>query len=132
VEDSTMPEPVVFISQFRVRKGAEQPLRRAFAETVELIQSSKRDTALYAAYLDGSAGSVRFVHAFPDGKALRRHFEGADDRAGAVANILVPVAFELYGDSPPESVDQLRLDADAAGAEMRLFPTAIGGFLRSP
>ena len=127
-----MPEPVVFISEFRVRTGAELPLRRTFAETVELIQSSKPDTALFAAYFDASGSTVRFVHAFPDGEALRRHFEGADDRADAVADMLEPVAFELYGDTPRESVDQLRRDADASGAELRLFPAAMGGFLRTP
>ena len=126
-----MPEPVVFISQFRVHPGAEQPLRTAVGQAIDLIRTTKPGTTLFAAYLADDRSIVRFVHAFPDGDAVQRHFEGAADRAGSVADILVPAGFELYGDPPPAVVDQLRRDADAAGARLDRFPTSIGGFLRS-
>ena len=126
-----MSEPVVFVSQFRVRPGGETRLREAAEHAVDLIRSTKPVTALYAAYLDESASTVRFVHAFPDGEALGRHFEGADQRAGAVAEILVPAGFELYGPAPAGPTEHLRRDADIAGVLFERFPDAIAGFLRA-
>ena len=75
--------------------------------------------------------TVRFVHAFAGGESLRDHFEGADQRAGAVAEILVPAGFELYGRAPAEPTEQLRRDADIAGVIFDQFPDAIAGFLRA-
>jgi quinol monooxygenase YgiN len=126
-----MTEPVVFISEFRVRSGGETPLREAATHAVELIRSAKPGTALYAAYFNGSASTVRFVHAFPDGEALGRHFDGADERAGTVAEILVPAGFELYGRAPAGPTEQLQRDADGAGVLFERFPDAIAGFLRA-
>jgi quinol monooxygenase YgiN len=126
-----MPEPVVFISQFRVRADGEQPLRSAVLQAVDLIRSTKPGTALFAAYLADDASTVRFAHAFADRDAVQRHFEGALDRAMSVADLLAPAGFELYGDAPTPVVDQLRRDADAAGVRLERFPTAIGGFLRT-
>jgi hypothetical protein len=130
-KEAVMSEPVVFISQFRVRRGGETPLREAAAHAVDLIQSTKPGTALYGAYLDESASTVRFVHAFPDGEALVHHFEGADQRAGAVTEILAPSGFELFGRAPAGPTDRLQRDADLAGVLLERFPDAIAGFLRS-
>ena len=126
-----MTAPTIFISQFRVRSGGETSLREAAAHAVELIRSTKPRTALYGAYLDESASIVRFVHAFPDAEALQRHFEGADERAGTVAEILVPAGFDLYGHAPAGPSEQLRRDADSAGMAIDRFPDAIAGFLRA-
>ena len=126
-----MSEPVVFISKFRVRRGGEARIRAAAGQAVELIRSTKPGTVLYGAYLDESASTVRFVHAFADGEALRHHFEGAEQRAGTVAEILVPAGFELYGRAPEGPTGQLRRDADAAGVLLERFPDAIAGFLRA-
>ena len=127
-----MTEPIVFISEFEVQRGAEGSLRTAAAGVAELIRTSKPRTALFAVYLDETGATVRFVHAFPDDSSLQAHFEGFGDRASTVAGILAPASFELYGEAPPGPLDQLRRDADAAGVKLRRFPSPIAGFLRNP
>ena len=59
------------------------------------------------------------------------HFEGADERAASIAELMDPVGFDVYGAAPPATVDQLRRDAAASGAELRAFPGSLGGFLRA-
>ena len=127
-----MTEPVVFISEFEVQRGAEGSLRTAAAGVSEMIRTSKPRTALFAVYLDEPGATVRFVHAFPDARSLQVHFEGFGDRASTVAEILAPARFELYGEAPPGPLDQLRRDADVAGVKLTRFPSPIAGFLRNP
>ena len=127
-----MNEPIVFVSRFALRPGGRAALEAALADGVAAIQSGKPATALYGAYLDEPETVVRFVHAFADGLALERHFEGSEERASSVAGLLVPAGFELYGEASPGPVGQLRREAAAAGVPLHTFPRGIGGFLRAP
>jgi hypothetical protein len=42
------------------------------------------------------------------------------------------LGFEVYGNAPADTVEQLRREAAAAGAELKLLPRGIGGYLRPP
>jgi hypothetical protein len=123
-------EPIVFISHFRLAPGARPALAEAFAGAVGLIGETKPRTALYAAYLDDAGRDLRIVHAFPDAASMATHFEGAADRANAVATIIAPAGFEVYGNAPPTATEQLRREAHAAGVRLDLFADPLGGFLR--
>ena len=125
-----MDEPIVFISHFRLAPDARPALAEAFAGAVGLIGETKPRTALYAAYLDDAGRDLRIVHAFPDAASMATHFEGAADRANAVATIMAPAGFEVYGGAPPSATEQLRRAAHAAGVRLDLFADPLGGFLR--
>ena len=125
-----MDEPIVFISHFRLALDARPALAEAFAGAVGLIGETKPRTALYAAYLDDAGRDLRIVHAFPDAASMATHFEGAADRANAVATIMAPAGFEVYGRSDPAAIDQLRREAHAAGVRLDVFADPLGGFLR--
>lgn len=125
-----MDEPIVFISSFLLAPDARPALAEAFAGAVRLIGETKPRTALYAAYLDDAGRDLRIVHAFPDAASMATHFEGAADRASAVAAIMAPAGFEVYGNAPRAAIDQLRREAEAAGVRLDLFAAPLGGFLR--
>lgn len=127
-----MAEPIVFISRFRLRPGAADAFATAFADGVELIAASKAGTAMFVAYLDADESEVRVVHIFPDAEAMSVHFEGSDERANSIADLVEPAGYEVFGPAPTSAVDQLRREASASGVEVRVSPRSVGGFLRAP
>jgi hypothetical protein len=131
VGELPMAEPIVFISRFRPRPGSGPALAEAFTRANALIDATKPRTMLYAAYVARDEAELRIVHAFPDAEAMLSHFEGADDRAATIADLVEYLGFEVYGAAPPAAIEQLRSAAFATGAELRTFPEAIGGFVRA-
>jgi len=127
-----MAEPIVFISRFRVAGGKRNEWIAAFAKGVDMIEESKPQTAVFAAYLDSTGTETKIIHAYPDAAALARHFEGSDERSSSLAGLIELAGFEVYGPAPEAALDQLRREAAAAGVRLDVFPEAIGGFLRAP
>ena len=126
-----MAGPIVFISRNRIVDGRRTELELAFAGAVGLIDKTKPDTALFAAYLDESATEVRVVHAFPDARAMALHFEGSTERTPSASELIALAGFEIYGQAPASAIDQLRREADSIDASFQVFANPIGGFLRA-
>lgn len=126
-----MADPIVFVSTFTIRDGRSRDFERMFAGAVELIDTTKPGTALYAGYFDTDTSTVRVVHAFADGTAIARHFDGSEERSATVDDVIVPAGFALYGQAPVGVVEQLRREAVSAGVSFEHLPASLGGFLRS-
>jgi hypothetical protein len=127
-----MAEPIVFISRNRIVDGRRAEFERAYARAVGLIDRTKPETALFAAYLDESGTEVRVVHAFPDARAMALHFEGSQERTQSASNLIILAGFEIYGQAPATAVDQLRREAATIDASVHVFGDSLGGFLRAP
>jgi hypothetical protein len=127
-----MTEPIVFISRFRILDGKRTEVASMFAYAVDLIGSTKPRTAVYAAFVDSSGTQARIVHAFQDAAAMAIHFEGSDDRAQSVSELMILTGFEVYGRAPDAAMDQLRREAAASNAALELFSEQLGGFIRTP
>jgi hypothetical protein len=127
-----MAEPIVFISRWRITEGRREAVEEMFAQAVEFIGSSKPRTALYAAYEDEMGEELRIVHAMADPAALTEHFVGSEQRSASIEGMIRLLGFEVYGNAPADTVEQLRREAAAAGAELKLLPRGIGGYLRPP
>ena len=125
-----MGQPIVFISRFKLRSGMATAFAAAFADAVRAIDAAKPRTSLYAAYTDAATEHVRIVHAFPDAMAMLAHFEGANERASTIADLVEYAGFELYGPAPEGAVGILRDEAGRRGVELATYPAPIGGFLR--
>jgi len=128
-----MTAPIVFISRWRIREGKRAELEAMFALAVGLIGSSKPRTALYAAYLNETGNELRIVHAVPDAAAMTDHFQGSEERAASVEDMIELLGFEVYGAVPDAALVQLRREVAAVpGAALTLLPRSIGGYLRAP
>ena len=126
-----MAEPIVFISRFRLAPGRSGDVEAAFADAVDLIESSKPRTIVFAAYVDDGRSELRIMHVFADAEAMERHFAGSAQRSAAIAGLVEPAGFEVYGAAPDAPLDQLRDEASAAGVELAVFARPIGGFVRT-
>ena len=127
-----MSQPIVFISRWRVAAGRRDAWEQAYAAANAAVGAAKPRTALFAAYLNAAGTETRILHAFPDAAAVEGHFEGSDERGSAVADLIIPAGFELYGPAPTSAVDQLRREAAASSVDLDLFPIAVAGYLRAP
>jgi hypothetical protein len=132
MEEAPMAEPIVFISRWRIVEGKREAVEETFAQAVGFIASSKPRTALYAAYEDEMGDELRIVHAMADPAALTHHFVGSEQRSASIEGMIQLLGFEVYGNAPADTVEQLRREAAAAGAELKLLPRAVGGYLRPP
>jgi hypothetical protein len=61
-----MPEPIVFISHFRVKGGQLDAIRDLARDVTENLRVEKPRTVLYLSFLDAAGGTLSFLHAFPD------------------------------------------------------------------
>lgn len=127
-----MAEPIVFISHFRIVDGKRMQVESMLAGAADLIGSTKPRTALFAAYVDESGTQARIVHAFPDAAAMASHFEGSDERAQSISELLQVTGFEVYGRAPDAAIAQLARDAAEGNAGLSVFSEPIGGFVRAP
>lgn len=127
-----MPGPIVFISRNRMAEGRRGEFELAYGRAVGLIETTKPETALFAAYLDDSGTEVRVVHAFRDAGAMTLHFEGSEERTQSASDLITLAGFEIYGQAPATAVAQLRREAATIHATVQVFDDPLGGFLRAP
>ena len=126
-----MPEPVVFISHFRVKEGKLDDLKRLAGEVEQSLREDKPRTAAWLIYLDEDGGKVSFVHCFPDAGAMDLHFEGSDERTAAVYEFVEPAGFEIYGTPSDQAMATMQQAAAGSGVALTVLPEHVGGFLRT-
>ena len=125
-----MSEPIAFISHFRVREGAAEPLRRLSAQIVAELEAQKPQTLVFLSYLDDERGQVSFVHVFGDAEAMNRHLEGADERSASAYELIEPLGWEIYGRPSDSALNSMRAAAQSTGVSLTLQPIFAGGFVR--
>ncbi len=124
-------EAIVFVSHFEVKPG-HLPAFRAMSDSMILaLEAAKPRTATFLAYLTEGGGDLTIVHVFPDPDAMTVHVLGADERSRAAYEHIQPAGWEVYGPAPEEILAMLGESALAAGVDLMIQPTAIGGFLRT-
>jgi hypothetical protein len=95
------------------------------------LEGAKPRTATYLGYLTEGGADLTIVHVFPDPAAMTAHVLGADDRSRAAYEHVQPAGWEVYGPAPEEFLTSLGEAALAAGADLRIQPRPLGGFLRT-
>jgi quinol monooxygenase YgiN len=125
-----MPQPIAFISRFRVKEGTLEALRRYVADSTAALEADKPRTLVFGMYLDEEATRLSILHAFADSDSMDVHFEGAADRSRVAFESLRPEGWEVYGAPSLEAMATLRKAAAAAGVELAVWPEHLAGFMR--
>ncbi len=125
-----MPEPIFFLSHFRIKEGQLDVVRRIASEGAARLHAEKPRTVLFLSYLDADGETISFLHAFADTKSMDLHFEGAVERARAAYEYLEPLGWELYGSPSAAALESLRKAADSGGVALASHPEYLSGFLR--
>lgn len=125
-----MPEPIVFISHFRIKEGSRQAYEELAREVTPKLEAEKPSTLVFLTYENGPGDRLSVVHAFADADGMDRHFQGAAERGAAAMEFLEPAGWDIYGQPSPAVVEQMGQLAARANVPLTVEPRYVGGFLR--
>jgi len=126
-----MPEPIVFISHFRVRAGKLDALSGLAGEIAEGLRGAKPQTLVYLAFHDEERGVITFIHVFGHADAMDIHFAGADERSRAAFAFMDPAGWEIFGRPSADTIETMHQAAASAGVTLTVASDYVAGFLRA-
>lgn len=126
-----MPEPIVFISHFRINERGLEPYKNLQREMLRQLEPQWPRTVAFLAYLAEDGSQLTIVHVFPDTNAMDAHFAGSDERSRSAYEFLVPDGWEIYGRGSQAAVATVQREAAAAGVRLTMQPELAAGFLRT-
>jgi quinol monooxygenase YgiN len=71
-----MSEPIVLISNQRIKEGKLDEYTQSYRENVEILMADKPGTVAHLAYVSEDGSEVSMVHVFPDAESMDLHFQG--------------------------------------------------------
>jgi hypothetical protein len=124
-----MSEPIVFISNQRIKDGKLDAYTQAYRQVAEMTKATKPGTVAHLAYAneDGTAASI--IHIFPDAESMALHMRGVDELAKKAFEFMEIVSFEIYG-SPSDEILEAMKQAAGTGVPLSVNPQYLGGFIR--
>jgi quinol monooxygenase YgiN len=125
-----MPEPIVFISHFRIKEGRRQAYEDLAREVTPKLEAEKPSTVVFLTYETEPGDRLSIVHAFADADGMDRHFQGAAERGAAAMEFLEPAGWDIYGQPHPAVLEQMGQLAARANVPLTVESRYVGGFLR--
>lgn len=125
-----MPEPIVFISHFRIKDQQLEKIRRMLDQVIEQIESQKPRTLAQVGFADPERMTLTFVHVFGDADSMDIHVEGSEQRSSAAYEFIEPRGWEIYGRPSNAVIEMMKREAAEAGVTLTVEPEVLGGFLR--
>ena len=71
-----MPEPIVFISHFRIKEGSRDAYEELARDVTPKLEAEKPSTLVFLTYENEPGDRLSIVHAFADADGMDRHFQG--------------------------------------------------------
>jgi hypothetical protein len=124
-----MPEPIVFISHFRIKEGKLDAFRRWFKEGSKGLEAQKPRTLVFLGYLSEDGSRATIVHVFADAESMDLHVQGAGERSREAYDYLEPDGTEIYG-KPSQAVMGMFQQEAPSAVSLTVEPEHLGGFLR--
>ena len=124
-----MAEPIVFISNQRIKPGRLEEYIEYYREVAALTEATKPGTLAHIAYLSEDGTEATVVHVFPDAESLERHLQGVGEIARKAYEFMEIVGIEIYG-RPGDAVLATMMRIAGSGAALSIKPQPIGGYLR--
>ena len=124
-----MSEPIVFISNQKIKEGKLDGYKQYFHEMAELIDANEPGTVAYLAYLDERGTRASVVHVFPNAESMELHMQGVGDRAKGAFEFTEIVSIVIYG-RPSDTVLETMKKIRGSGVALNIKPQPLGGYIR--
>jgi hypothetical protein len=124
-----VPDPIVFISRNRIKKGMLEEFRKHYLDSVPRTEAGKPGTLVQLAYGNEDATEVDIVRLFPSAEAMDLQLQGADDRSKASYQFIEPTGVEIYGSPGAFAMGMIEKVA-GSGIAVSVKPLFLGGFIR--
>jgi quinol monooxygenase YgiN len=124
-----MSEPIVFISNQRIKEGKHDEYTQAYRQVAELTEANKPGTVAHLAYVNEDGTEASIVHVFPDAESMELHMQGVDELAKKAFEFMEIVSFEIYG-KPSDTVLEAMKKIVGSGVTLNIKPQPVGGYIR--
>jgi len=124
-----MSEPIVFISNQRIKEGKLDEYTQAYRQVAELTEANKPGTVAHLAYVNEDGTEMSIVHVFPDAESMELHMQGVDELAKKAFEFMEIVSFEIYG-KPSDTVLETMKKIVGSGVTLNIKPQPVGGYIR--
>ncbi len=124
-----MSEPIIFISNQRVKEGKLDGYKQYYRQVAELTKANKPGTAAHLAFANEEGTEVSIVHIFPDAESMELHMVGVDALAKKGYEFVEVTSFEIFG-RPGDKVLGTMMQIAGSGVALHLKSEPIGGYIR--
>jgi quinol monooxygenase YgiN len=124
-----MSEPIVFISNQRIKPGKLEGYKRYYQEVAAFTEANKPGTVAHLAYLDEAGSEATVVHVFPDAESMEAHMRGVGKIAEKSAEFMEVVSWQIYG-RPSNAVLEGMLKLAGPKLTFSIKPHPVGGYIR--
>jgi hypothetical protein len=124
-----MSEPIVFVSNQRIKEGKLDGYSQYTREVAELLDANKPGTVAFLAYLNEEGTEASVVHVFPDAESMDLHMQGVGDRAKGGSEFMEVVSFVIYGRPSDPILERMKRIA-GSGVALNIKPLPVGGYIR--
>jgi hypothetical protein len=122
-------EPIVFISNQRIKVGKLDGYKQYYRQVAELTKATKPGTVAHLAYVSEDGTEASIIHIFPDAESMEQHMRGVGELAKKAFEFMEVVSFEIYG-KPSDTVLETMTQIVASGVTLSIKPQPIGGYIR--
>ena len=133
-----MPDPVAYVSTWRIKEGKFQDYKRFFTELVKIVDENGPRVSAFLTFANDDLTEITNVHVFPDSGTLDRHMDVIGEKmrllpddVTAVMRYLEPVRVEVFGTPGGKAAEMDRGLADS-GVPFAGKKRFLGGFTRQP
>ena len=123
-----MSEPIVFISNQRIKQGKLDEYKQYYQQVAELTEAKKPGTLAHLAYANDDGTNVSVIHVFPDADAMEAHMKGVGEIAKKAFEFMEIVSFEIYGRPSEHVLDGMK--QIGPGVTLNVKSQPIGGYIR--
>lgn len=124
-----MSEPIVVISNLRLKEGRFEEYKQFTRETTKWLETNRPRTLAILEYFSENSAELSIVIIFADADAMQVHMQGLGELPTKSFEYLEPVSLRIYG-MPNEATLQMMKNIAVSEAAFNIRPQAIGGYIR--
>ena len=124
-----MSEPIIFISNQRVKEGKLEGYKQYYRQVAEMTEVNKPGTVAHLAYLNENGTELSIIHIFPDAESMELHMKGVDELAKKAYEYVEILSFEIYG-KPTDTILERMMQIVGSSITLNIRPQLIGGYIR--
>jgi hypothetical protein len=124
-----MSDPIIFISNQKVKEGKLEGLKQYYRQVAEQAKANKPGTVAHLAYHNEEGTELSIIHIFPDAESMELHMIGVDELAKKAYEYVEILSFEIYG-KPTDTVLERMMQIVGSRIALNIRPQLIGGYIR--
>ena len=124
-----MSEPIIFISNQKVKEGKLEGYKQYYRQVAEQAKANKPGTVAHLAYHNEEGSELSIIHIFPDAESMELHMIGVDELAKKAYEYVEILSFEIYG-KPTDTVVERMMQIVGSSITINIKPQLIGGYIR--